>query len=202
MLESWLSSLKLARIAALSVARFGLGSAVNIHALSAARDSPTLLHAVKLAAAGILRLALHVVVVVVAAPGAVEEGRREQRRRAGAHFLDGRDIVGERRCVDEHLLMKPGSLVNSCCVSASPARIGCRPAPMGGAGHRSTGKKGEAYWGRRVAIVLVDRLAWLALLLLLSPSRSEVRVAEELLLLPTNVAINSSPIGPWNSREM
>lgn len=47
----------------------------NVHALSAASHPATLLHAVKLATAGVLRLALHVVIVVVAASGADEERR-------------------------------------------------------------------------------------------------------------------------------
>ena len=89
-----------------------LGGYGHVHALGAAGDPSPLLHALELAAAGVLRLALHVVVVVVAAPGADEEGRRQQRRRAGANLLDGRDIVRERRRVDEDLLVKAGSLVS------------------------------------------------------------------------------------------
>ena len=51
----------------------------NVHALSAAGDSASLLHAVKLAAARVLGLALHIVIVVVAASGANEEGRGQER---------------------------------------------------------------------------------------------------------------------------
>lgn len=79
----------------------------NVHALSAASHPTTLLHAVKLAAAGVLRLALHVVIVVVAASGADEERCRQERRGAGTNLLDSRDVVRERRGVDEDFLMEP-----------------------------------------------------------------------------------------------
>lgn len=79
---------------------------VNVHALGAAGDAATLLHAVKLAAARVLSLALHVVVVVVAASGADEEGCRQERGRAGTNLLDRRDIIGERGRVDEDLLVE------------------------------------------------------------------------------------------------
>lgn len=78
----------------------------NVHALGAAGDPSALLEAVQLALARVLRLALHVVIVVVAASGADEEGRRQQGRGAGANLLDGGDAVGERRGVDEHLLVE------------------------------------------------------------------------------------------------
>lgn len=79
----------------------------DVHSLGAAGDPSTLLHAVELAVAGVLGLALHVVIVVVAASCADEKGRRQQRRRAGADLLDGRDAVRERRGVDEDALGEP-----------------------------------------------------------------------------------------------
>jgi hypothetical protein len=45
-----------------------------VHAPGAAGDSAALLQTLKLAPAGVLGLALHVVIVVVLAPGADEEG--------------------------------------------------------------------------------------------------------------------------------
>lgn len=48
----------------------------HIHTPGASGDPAALLHALKLAPARILGLALHVVVIVVLAPGADEEGGR------------------------------------------------------------------------------------------------------------------------------
>lgn len=76
--------------------------------------------------AGLLRLALHVVVIVVAASGADEERRREERSRAGANLLDGGDVVGERRGVDEDLLVESA---NSSAFSAQ-ARGDAAQAPV------------------------------------------------------------------------
>lgn len=84
------------------------GKTVNVHAGGAAGDSTALLHAVELAAALALVLALHVVIVVVAASSADEEGRRQQRRGAGADLLDGRDILRQRCGIDEDRLVEPG----------------------------------------------------------------------------------------------
>ena len=84
----------------------------NVHAGGASRDSPALLQTVQLAPAVGLGLALHVVIVVVAASRADEEGSREQRRRAGADLLDLGDRVGERRRIDQSLLVKSGALVS------------------------------------------------------------------------------------------
>lgn len=79
----------------------------SIHASGTSGDPSTLLQALKLATAGLLGLALHVVIVVVAAPGADEESRREKRGRGGANLLDRGDRRGERGGVDEHLLVEP-----------------------------------------------------------------------------------------------
>lgn len=66
----------------------------NVHTLGAAGNAAALLHAVKLAAAGVLGLALHVVVVVFAASCADEERCRQERGRAGTDLLDRRDVIG------------------------------------------------------------------------------------------------------------
>jgi hypothetical protein len=79
----------------------------SIHASGTSRDPSTLLQALKLATAGLLGLALHVVIVVVAAPGADEESRREKGSGGGADLLDRGDRRGERGGVDEHLLVEP-----------------------------------------------------------------------------------------------
>lgn len=97
----------------------------NVHALGTARDPPALLHALKLSPAGLLRLALHVVVVVIAASRPDEEGSRQQRRRAGANLLDGGNMVGERRRVDENLLVEPA--LPSACARIRSSRCNVEP---------------------------------------------------------------------------
>ena len=84
----------------------------NIHTGGASRDSPALLQTVQLAPSVGLGLALHVVIVVVAASRADKEGSREQRCRAGADLLDLGDRVGERRRIDQSLLVKSGAMVS------------------------------------------------------------------------------------------
>lgn len=79
-----------------------------VHALGAARYPPALLHAVKLATAVGIRLALHVVIVVIAAPGADEERGGEERRGAGTDLLDLGDGVREGGGVVVELVVEPG----------------------------------------------------------------------------------------------
>lgn len=71
----------------------GLQVEGHVHTPGASGNPPTLLHALKLAAARVLGLALHVVVIVVLASRANEEGSREERSRAGTDLLDLRDRV-------------------------------------------------------------------------------------------------------------
>ena len=80
----------------------------HIHALGASRHPPALLHAVELAPAIGVGLALHVVVIVVAAPGTDEEGGREKRSRAGTDLLDLRDRVRKGGGVVVEMLVEPG----------------------------------------------------------------------------------------------
>jgi hypothetical protein len=79
-----------------------------VHASSTSGDFATLLHAVKLAAAGRLGLAHHVVIVVVLASRSNEVGGTEQRRRTGSELLDLGDVIGQRGGVDEGFLVEPG----------------------------------------------------------------------------------------------
>lgn len=97
---------------------------------------------------GLLRLALHVVIVVVAASSADEEGRGEKGSRAGTNLLDGGNVLGERRGVDEDLLLESANLSAFC---SSKRYLG-----VGRIGQwrcaRQDSKK-ETYWGLRVVIL-------------------------------------------------
>lgn len=66
----------------------------HVHAPGTSGNPPALLHALELAPAGVLGLALHVIIVVVLAPGANEERGGEERCRAGSELLDLGDRLG------------------------------------------------------------------------------------------------------------
>ncbi len=82
------------------------GDQKNVHAPRASGNAAAFLHALKLAPAGVLGLALHVVIVVVPAAGADEEGGREEGGRTGANLLDLGDGVWQRGGVEEDVLIE------------------------------------------------------------------------------------------------
>lgn len=84
----------------------------NIHAPGASRDPPALLQALKLAPAGVLGLALHIVVIVVFAARADEERGRQQGGRGGSDLLDLGDRVRQRGGVVEDVLVEAVALVS------------------------------------------------------------------------------------------
>jgi hypothetical protein len=92
------------------VSPFRVGTSEDsIHASRTPGDLAALLHAVELAAAVGLGLAHHVVIIVVLASRANKERSAEEGRRTGSELFDLGDVVGQRGCVDEGLLVEPGA---------------------------------------------------------------------------------------------
>jgi hypothetical protein len=85
----------------------------SIHARSTPRDLPSFPHAVDLTPATRLGLALHEVIVVGLAAGADEEGGAHERGGAGTELLNFGDVIGERCCVDEDVLVESGVNVST-----------------------------------------------------------------------------------------
>jgi len=90
------------------------------HARGAPRDLPALPHALDLALAPSLVLALHVVVIVCPAARADEERGAQKRRGAGTDLLDRGYRVGQRRRVDDDAVVEDGFPARHCgCFSAA-----------------------------------------------------------------------------------
>lgn len=83
-----------------------------VHACSASCDFATLLQAVQLALAIGVGLAHHVVVIVRLASCADEERGAEKGCGTGTNLGNLGDVVRERCCVDEDVLVEPGQTVS------------------------------------------------------------------------------------------
>ena len=122
----------------------------SIHAGSTSCDLPSLFHAIHFTGAIGIRLTLHEVVIIWLTAGTDKKGGAHQRSRAGADFCDFGDVIGERSCVDEDVLVESGLPCQRKCSSGqveavfltSAAGSPCRlrlTAPGVGGGAREGG---------------------------------------------------------------